>query len=41
MSRRMLVTVLVLILVFVVAVVMNGDRLYDWLLAMHGGHPAH
>ena len=41
MSRKMLMTVLVLIIVLVIAVVMNGDRLYDWLLAMHGGHPAH
>jgi len=41
MSRRLLLTALVLIIVLVVAVAMNGDRLYDWLLAMHGGHRAH
>ena len=41
MSRRLLVIVLVLIVVFVVAVMLNGDRLYDWMLAMHGGRPAH
>lgn len=41
MSRKLLVTVLVLIIVSVLAVVLNGDRLYDWLLALHGGRPAH
>lgn len=40
MSRKFLVAVLVIV-ALVVVIAMNGDRLYDWLLAMHGVHPAH
>lgn len=35
-----LVVALVLLLV-VVLVALNGDRLYDWLIQMHGGKPTH
>lgn len=41
MSRKLAVGVLLVTLVVIVAVVLNGDRLYDWLLAMHGARPAH
>jgi hypothetical protein len=40
MSRKLIVALLVIV-VFVAAVALNGDRLYGWLLAMHGGHAAH
>ena len=41
MSRKSWIVALLLIVVFVAAVVLNADRLYDWLLALHGAPPAH
>ena len=41
MSRILFVAALVVLVVVVVVVALNGDRLYGWLLALHGGPPQH
>lgn len=41
MRRKSALALLVVLLVLVVAAVLNGDRLYEWLLALHGARPNH
>lgn len=41
MPRRLVVAVLLLVVVVVVVVALNGDRLYGWLLALHGAPAPH
>ncbi len=41
MRRKPVVAVLLLVALLVVAAATQGDRLYEWLLALHGVRPGH
>lgn len=41
MSKRAVAIVAVLVLILVLFAVLDGDRLHDALIRMHGGSPHH
>lgn len=41
MRKNPYIVVVLVLLVVVVLVALNGDRLYDWLIQMHGGKSHH
>jgi len=41
MRKNPYLIVALVLLLAVVLVALNGDRLYDWLIQMHGGKPTH
>ena len=41
MRKNPYVVVAVILLLVVIVVALNGDRLYDWLIQMHGGKRTH
>lgn len=41
MRRKGFVALLIVLFLLVVAAALNGDRLYEWLLALHGVRPHH
>lgn len=41
MSKRNAAIVALVLVILVVVAALNGDRLYDALIRMHGGPPSH
>lgn len=41
MSKRVVTIVAVLVLILILVAALNGDRLFDALIRMHGGPPHH
>ena len=39
MNKRVYAVVAIILVLVVIVAILNGDRLYDALLRMHGGNP--